>query len=581
MEFEKYLYRITDELPLGLIVLKSNGIISCANRWICERLEIGRDDLIGSTMQNSLKHVAKYADLCLTNNRPVSEVMTIHGIGKVNVALRPLVENNSTVGAVCCFSMLRIKDPYSDSIYNSLGDQELDAIFKLSSDGILLCDGKGTIIKINEASLRLNGWSADEVLGKNVMDLVNNNQIDASVTLKVFDSGTQVNMMQHIKRTEKHLLTTGTPVYDENGKIKLVVVNERDLTELNAIKTELQDARKVSEKFRDELAELSSKKVLESKIVAESKAMQQVIKYASKVAEFEVSNVLVLGESGTGKGLIARHIHETSNRQGPMISINCAALPETLLEAELFGYEKGAFTGANKTGKAGLIELAHEGTLFLDEIGDCALSIQAKLLKYLDDYRLIRLGSVKSKKIDCNIIAATNQDLEVLIKTGSFRSDLFYRLNTFTIQIPPLRERPEDTVELVLYYLERFNTRYDLRRKVSPRVLQHLQAYQFLGNVRELKNTVKKAVVMSDTDVLDEYILNELHYNKETSYDKPANKYPAGTLHNQLGHFEKKILKKTMSVCRSTREMARLLGTSQPTIVRRLKKHGLPLPSKL
>ena len=493
MNPQKDLNHIIDQLPMGVILLSPDGGIILANRWIQERLQKDNQDPAASGLQSSLEKIAEYADQCMQQSHPVTEVMTITGIGKVNLLLSPWSENGTTGGAICCFSHLQPAGPESTDFYNSLDGQELDAIFKLSSDGILLCDGEGTIIKINEASLRLNGWMADEVLGKNVIDLVNTKLVDASVTLKVFEHRAPVNMLQQISRTQKYLLTTGTPVFDDQGNIKLVVVNERDLTELNAIRKELQEARKVSEKFREELAELSSQTSQDGKIIFESKAMQQVVKYASKVATLEVSNVLVLGESGTGKGMIARHIHESSRRKGPMISINCAALPEALLEAELFGYEKGAFTGARKSGKAGLIELAHKGTLFLDEIGDCPLSIQAKLLKYLDDYQLVRLGSVRPKKIDCTVIAATNHDLEALIKEGSFRSDLFYRLNTFTIQIPPLRERPEDTMELTLYYLEQFNAHYDLKRKISSQVLQKLQTYHFPGKRAGAEKHPKKS----------------------------------------------------------------------------------------
>ncbi|MEJ2731939.1 MAG: sigma 54-interacting transcriptional regulator, partial [Deltaproteobacteria bacterium] len=191
----------------------------------------------------------------------------------------------------------------------------------------------------------------------------------------------------------------------------------------------------------------------------------------------EASNILILGETGTGKGLLAKLIHQFSHRKKkPFIQINCAALPETLLEAELFGYEKGAFTGAREHGKIGLFELAHEGTLFLDEIGDLPLAVQAKLLKYLDDHEIMRLGVIKPKPVDCTIIAATNRNLEASSRQRKFRQDLFFRLNTFVIQTPPLRERPDDIFELVNHLLAKYNRHYVLRRRISPGAMEQIKS---------------------------------------------------------------------------------------------------------
>ena len=207
------------------------------------------------------------------------------------------------------------------------------------------------------------------------------------------ENRSQINMVQYVGKTRKHLLVTGTPLLDEKGDIKLVVVNERDMTQLNVIREQLEDSQKVSRKYRDELIEMSALESDERTIVAESPNMKQVLHCALKLARLDASNILLLGESGTGKGLLAKFIHDRGGRRGhPLIQINCAALPESLLEAELFGYEKGAYTGAGEHGKAGLFELAQNGTLFLDEIGDCPISIQAKLLKYLDDPKSLEAG---------------------------------------------------------------------------------------------------------------------------------------------------------------------------------------------
>jgi transcriptional regulator with PAS, ATPase and Fis domain len=396
------------------------------------------------------------------------------------------------------------------------------------------------------------------------------------VTLEVLETKRQVSVIQKIKRTEKLLLATGTPAFDDEGNIFLVVVNERDMTQLNAIQKQLERSRMVTEKYKNKLAELSLLELRDQEIVAEDKKMRQVMYLALKLAHLSASDILILGESGTGKGLLAKFIHKNSNRnKKPFVQINCATLPENLLEAELFGYEKGAFTGARKQGKAGLFELAHGGTLFLDEIGDLPHSLQAKLLKYLDDHEVMRLGGLKSKKIDCTIVAATNRDLEGLVQQKRFRRDLFFRLNTFTIRIPPLRERIDDIFELVSFYMQKYGKAYQLNRRISPEALKVLQAHPFPGNVRELKNVIKKAVLMSEHHVVDDVIYQSLPSGMRTFIASADDSQQEKGLTDQMLNLEKDVLRHALRCCRTTREMARFLKISQPTIVRKLKKHKL------
>ncbi len=480
-------------------------------------------------------------------------------------------------GTVCNFQdMKQLKISPDGMESSSYLNQQLKTIFKASHDGIWVCDGQGKVIDINEASEKLNGIHAKDIIGKNVTDLVNGGLFDRSVTLEVLETKRQVSVIQKIKRTKKILLATGTPAFDDEGNIFLVVVNERDMTQLNAIQKQLEQSRMVTEKYKDKLAELSLLELKDQEIVAEDKKMRQVLYLALKLAHLSASDILILGESGTGKGLLAKFIHKNSHRnKKPFIQINCATLPENLLEAELFGYEKGAFTGARQEGKAGLFELAHEGTLFLDEIGDLPHSLQAKLLKYLDDHEVMRLGGLKSNKIDCTIIAATNRDLEGLVQQKRFRRDLFFRLNTFTIRIPPLRERIDDIFELVSFYMQKYGKVYRLNRRISPDALKVLQAYPFPGNVRELKNILKKAVVMSENESVDEVIHQSLSADVGHCVTPSINAHQGKGMTDQIFDVEKEILQNAMTRCKSTREMARFLKISQPTVVRKLKKHRL------
>lgn len=497
--------------------------------------------------------------------------------GNLVLSIGLIREKQKLKGAVCSFQRMEqmVLSAREFESYKNL-NRQLNAIFHSSSDGIWVCDGQGKVIDINEASEKLNSIKAADVVGKNVRDIVASGLFDRSVTLEVLETRRQVSVVQNIKRTGKFLLATGTPVFDEAGNIFMVVVNELDMTQLNEIREQLEQSRMVTEKYKEELAELSVLELKEQEIIAENAGMRQVLAVALKLAHLEASNILILGESGTGKGLLAKFIHKNGKRSTkPFIQINCAALPESLLEAELFGYEKGAFTGAREQGKAGLFELAHEGTLFLDEIGDLPLTVQAKLLKYLDDQEIMRLGSLKPRKIDCIVIAATNQDLEGLTKAKLFRQDLFYRLNTFTIRIPPLRERVEDIFELVNYFLRKYNRSYQVNRRISPSGFEALQSYSFPGNVRELKSLLKKAVIISDQEVLDDFIIGSLGEGAWAVGRRLLKKQSHKTLSEGINRVEREILEQALRKHKSTRQLARYLGISQPTVVRKLKKYGL------
>jgi PAS domain S-box-containing protein len=453
----------------------------------------------------------------------------------------------------------------------------LNAIFRVSTDGLSISDRKGNIIACNEASSKITGLKVSDFVGKNVQDLVENGIVNKSVTLEVLATKRQVNTMIFIKPTEKNILSTGTPVFGEDGNIDMVIVNDRDMTQLNNLKAKLDETRLVTEKYKETLAELSMANLKEQSIIATSEKMRQVLKTGHKFAKLGVSNILLLGESGTGKNLLAKFIHNNGIRKKkPFIEISCAAIPESLLEAELFGYEKGAFTGADPRGKVGLFELAHEGTLFLDEIGDLPLSVQVKLLKYWDNQEIYHIGGIKPIKVDCIIIAATNRDLKKLLNQGKFREDLFYRLNSVNLRIPPLRERNEDIFNLAHYFLNTYNQTYDLKKRFSPQALEVLLSYQFPGNIRELKNIINSAVLMSEKDELEKSIVNAI---LDLKIEK--NTLPIGhgedtqSLKKQLLSVEKTILANALSRYRSTREIAKHLNLSQSSVVRKLKHHGI------
>lgn len=561
---------ILNSVGLGILAVDLSGVVVYANASVSSLTGLRTGSIAGVPVTKILPEIGSLVLECLRSGKTFCDYHVSAGDKSFAVHVNAIIEDDGPKGAVCSLrpSELTIRELES---YKDL-NRQLKAIFESSSDGIWVCNGQGKVIGVNGASEKLNGVVAENIVGKQISEIMAGNLFDRSVTLEVLDTGRQVSIIQQIRQTGKVLLVTGTPVFDEDGIISMVVVNERDITQLNLIREQLEHSRAVTEKYRDELAEISVLEGEKKEVIAENGTMRQVLLAALKLAHLDASNILLLGESGTGKGLLAKVIHRNGRRnKKPFIQINCAALPESLLEAELFGYEKGAFTGARTGGKAGLFELAQGGTLFLDEIGDLPLSLQAKLLKYLDDFLIMRLGSLKPVKVDCTVIAATNQDLERLTRVGSFRQDLFYRLNTFTIRIPPLRERIEDIFELAEHFLRKYNQTYHLKKKISPAALDFLQSYPFPGNVRELKSIIKRAVLLSKKDILEESITGVPGIRRQWTgvpVDRPA-------LPEAINVAEKELFEAAVSKCRTTRELARYLGISQPTVVRKLRKHGI------
>jgi len=455
-------------------------------------------------------------------------------------------------------------------------NRQLNLIMDCSADGIWVLDHETRVLNINKAAESLNAIKAQDVIGKKVIELVDEGLFDRAISPEVLRKREQVTIYEKTKKTNKLLLYTGTPSFDDQGDIAYIVVNERDVTQLNTLREQLEQSRMIAEKFKDELI---WKSVLDFKaqgIVADSQEMRQIMDTALKLARFEASNVLLLGKSGTGKGLLAKFIHQNCNRKNnPFIQINCAALPEALLETELFGYEKGAFTGASEQGKVGLFELAHRGVLFLDEIGDLPLPLQAKLLKYLDDHQIIRLGGTRSQRIDCMVIAATNRNLDKRGREGKFRQDLLFRLNTFTVKIPTLAERPADILELVNHYLKKYNEAYHQKKRISQKGYGALLQYSFPGNVRELKNILKRAAVMCESEVLDDFIAESLPQNEPTAKRPDKKSIKLLKLADAVQKVERDLFKTARARCRTTRAMAAVLGVSHATVVRKMQKYGL------
>lgn len=452
--------------------------------------------------------------------------------------------------------------------------RELEAIIDSSSDGLFVCDAQANVIRVNPASERIHKIKAKELIGKNMVNLIEEGFIDNSAALQASRKKEIVSLLQ--QKDDRKMISIATPVFDEDGNLIRVVVSERDITEIDNLHRELEEQGSLKDQLQYQLLEMQLADLKTHKIIARSPSMIKVLEKALKVSTVN-STVLITGESGVGKGLIANLIHKNSSRaKKPLIRINCGAIPETLIESELFGYEAGAFTGAKAGGKPGSLELADGGSLFLDEIGELPLSAQVKLLRFLEKGRLTRLGGTKVLTIDARILVATHRNLQDMVAKGTFRQDLYYRLNVIPLQVPALRERKDCISPLIRYYVDYFADIAGTRKRVGRSTLDALLSYPYPGNVRELMNICEHAIVMSETEVVGRLDLPKDVIGRTSESSIFDSGWPEEmTLKQILESVERKVMLQTVKKYKNQSAAAAALGVSQPTIARRLKKYNI------
>lgn len=453
---------------------------------------------------------------------------------------------------------------------------ELNEILEGSYDGILVTDGDGKILLVNSSYERVAAIKREDMWGKTMRDLINPVWMPNSVCYVVAEQKQAVSKRQ-VTKDGRNIIVTGMPIFDKKGEVKKVVINARDISEIYELREELLREKKLNRTYLENYKEFIEKNQDDSNcILAVSQPMQEILALAKRVANFQTT-VLVLGESGVGKECVASYIHNNSIRKDkPFITINCGAIPENLLESELFGYEKGAFTGANQYGKAGLLEVANGGTVFLDEIGETSLDLQVKLLRFLETKEVRRVGAVDGKIVDVRIVAATNRDLDSMVEEGTFRDDLFYRLNVVRIKVPPLRKRIADIGPLSMMFLFQYNKRYNQNKELTMDVIKELEKYNWPGNIRQLKNVIENMVVVSNNEYLQ---TEDLPWNKEKNTGRKIVSMLEDTENLTLMEatelLEKTMLEKAKIKFQTTRAIADSLGVDQSTIVRKLKKYNL------
>ena len=454
---------------------------------------------------------------------------------------------------------------------------ELEDIIESAHDGIFITDGQGIILKVNSGWERICGLHREFMLGKCAQDFVNQKWYSESSVMAAIREKKTVTIMLEMLKGEKigqKIMATAIPIWGENGEIKRVVANIRDITEILYLKQLLEKTQLLNELYAAELEQVRLNQLSKNyDLIARSPLTIRVMEMVARVANFDVS-VLITGESGVGKEVIANAMHRHSQRsKGPLIKVNCGAIPETLLESELFGYDYGAFTGARKQGKPGMFELADKGTLFLDEIGDIPYNLQGKLLRALQDHEIMRIGSLKTTPVDVRIITATNKNLEEMVKKGSFRDDLYYRLNVVSIEIPPLRERKEDIPIFVLHFLDKMNKKHQYNKRIASEVIDTFMLYSWPGNVRELENVIERMIIMTeDNEINMKHLPIQI---KSQIVPEAMNVIGNVGFKTAIEQTEKQLFKQALLNHRGTREIAKAMKINQSTVVRKLRKYNL------
>lgn len=462
----------------------------------------------------------------------------------------------------------------------------LQTIVETANDHFFIVSGDGQIMDISPGAEAVYGVSREELLSSSVQQLQAAGVLKPSITMEVMRTRQPAQLMQ-ITGTGRRVIAEAYPVF-VNGTLERIISRSRDLTDLQLLQDEyaLLQKRFSEHLKRSQAAPDAEEQALDDaldNLQVRSRVMREIALLLKRVAPSD-ANVLMLGESGVGKTAFAKQLHRWSQRcDGPFIEVNCAAIPENLFESEMFGYQPGAFSGAARQGKAGLLEQAEGGTLFLDEIGELPLLMQTKLLKVIQDGSLTRLGDTRSRRVDFRLVVATNQDLGKQVEAGLFRLDLYYRLNVIPVTLPPLRERREDIPDLVEACLQRLNQRYGRQKILGNQVWSTLMGSDWPGNVRELENWLERAWLSSPTDQIEvpatqAYSEQHTHSLANVSASPLAAPLASGeSLKEYLERLERDALQTLCHTLPSTYAIAKRLGISQSSVVRRLQHYGIKI----
>ncbi len=444
-----------------------------------------------------------------------------------------------------------------------------------SFDSIVLTDREGRFLVVNQATLDSMDLTEEQLLGKRPQELISSKIYNYSTILEAIETQKPVTGVVNVKGVNR--LSTSQPLFDENGELEFIMTNNRSDKLLNEFARQLAYEKEQHSHYREIVGYLASRK--KDSIICRSEQMESIMKSCQTLGPTD-SAVMVTGESGVGKELVARLLHDLSRRRDQaFIPVNCSAIPPDLFESEFFGYARGAFTGASSQGKIGLLQMANHGTLFLDELGELPLLMQSKLLRFVETGEFYPVGATRPQVVDVRIITATNRNLLQMVKEKTFREDLYYRLHVLPLHIPPLRERTEDVEAIAVFFLEKFNKKYEKALTLSDRALGLLRAYPWPGNVRELRNTIERLVLLFDGSQQSEQILrNMLGEDIGGDMEPAAGPARAGgqdftawhlPLKEAEARFRQAYIQAALDRCGSVQQAARELGVHRSTLYRK------------
>lgn len=551
---------ILKTVPIGIAALDRNGTVTEINDAAVDLLGVDPTRIYGKDMGILLQGELESADV---EYGMAPRKIVVRGRRCIAQA-RPIVREDEPCGAVIAFQDISELESLAQEL-NSVSTllKETDAIISSLSDGLLVLGRDGEVVYANERMREMfpdtagliDGGPEQGTLERGLTQIIRDllaGEASAAKRVATGEEGSEIILKYN-------------PVLDNEHRLVRHVLCFQDMTEMNRLRAE--SARRF-----EELQALRRERFQEGGLVFRSPAMADVIRQVRKVAKVD-STALILGESGVGKSEIARRIHSVGSRaKQPFLTLNCGAIPENLIESELFGYERGAFTGADRN-KVGLLEVANHGCLFLDEIAELPLPSQVKLLHFLQESEIVRVGGTRPIKVDVRIISATNKNLFDLVEQGLFRKDLYYRLNVVPILIPPLRERKEDILPLAYHALERLNEKHGQKKRLCPETCGLFERYAWPGNARELINVVERILIMSDDDILTPNAL-PAYFNYRQDQGAVCHG-GAGNLRDALSNLEQSMIKCALRKHQSLRPASRELGISHPTLLRKMRKYGI------
>lgn len=561
---------LLDALENGVLAVNSRSLITVINPAAENMLNIKAREVLGKFVVDVLPHVR--VDKVMYDGS-VKNWHRIGGHPGILAKYLPVYSKGQPGGAI---AVLHDLTEYEKLAHEFESVQEvqrtLATVLDLAYDGLLAVNAQGVVTTVNRTMLEFLDTRADQVMNRRVGDILPELGLEEIIATGVTDEGD----VKTIKG--KRCIITRLPIQQGDQIMGAVAkITFKGLNRLPDLVKRLETLENQISYYRDELSRVTHTGIRFDDIIGTSPQMVSVKNMAGQTSR-SLSSVFLLGESGTGKELFASAIHNHSGRTGLFVKVNCAAMPDNLLETEFFGYEEGAFTGAKKSGKPGKFELAHKGTLFLDEIGDMSLQLQSKLLRVLQEKEFERVGGIKTLRVDVRIIAATNRDIEKLMEEGKFREDLYYRLNVIAILIPPLKERKGDIYPLTTHLIRKYNRILGCRvRGVSTKAMEILTNHWWPGNVRELENVVERALnIVTEGDILPTHLPEYLQNHQNLKKLENEAKKSGLNMISSIASTEKELVTQALEEAGGNRSKAAdILGISRTKLYDRLKKHGI------